>query len=107
MKHKQILSNIREKARQVLPQHSRLVLFGSQARGDAGAESDWDLLVLLDQDKVRPEDFDRYAFPFVDLGWSLGEYFSPKLYTFNDWNARHGTPFYKNVTKDGIELQWN
>lgn len=28
----------------------RVVLFGSRARGDAGAESDFDLLVVLDDD---------------------------------------------------------
>ena len=28
----------------------RVILFGSQARGDAAAESDWDLLIVLDDD---------------------------------------------------------
>ena len=32
----------------------RVILFGSHARGEAGPDSDWDLLVVLDDD-VPPE----------------------------------------------------
>jgi predicted nucleotidyltransferase len=28
----------------------RIILFGSQARGDAGPDSDWDLLIIVDDD---------------------------------------------------------
>jgi predicted nucleotidyltransferase len=40
----QILENIRTLKRQLLP-NDRMILFGSQARGDARPDSDWDLLV--------------------------------------------------------------
>ena len=77
---------------------------GSQARGDVHEESDWDILILLDKEKITSADFDTYAYPLIDLGWQLGEYFSTKLYTFNEWMKRKGTPFFKNVELDGIEL---
>jgi uncharacterized protein len=32
----------------------RIILFGSQARGDAGPDSDWDLLIIVD-DNAPPE----------------------------------------------------
>jgi len=35
-----------------------VILFGSRARGDAGLDSDWDLLVVVDDGARRAEDFD-------------------------------------------------
>ena len=80
-------------------------LFGSQARGDVHDESDWDILILLDKEKITSADFDTYAYPLVDLGWQFSEYFSTKLYTFTEWMKRKGTPFFKNVELDAIELE--
>ena len=41
----------------------------------------------------------------MDLGWQFSEYFSTKLYTFTEWMKRKGTPFFKNVELDAIELE--
>ena len=32
---------------------AKVILFGSQARGDAKEDSDWDILILLNKDKVE------------------------------------------------------
>jgi len=97
-----ILENIRTIKRQLLPD-DRLILFGSQARGDAREGSDWDLLVLLGKDKKERTDKDK-IFEFVLMGWKLGVYLSIKLYTENEWDMRKYTPFYENVVNDGIEI---
>lgn len=83
---------------------AKVILFGSRARGEAHAESDWDFLILLNKDKIEDADFDQISYPLVELGWSEGEQFSPKLYTVKDWLNRSFTPFYKNVEKEGIIL---
>jgi len=97
----QILENIRALKRKILP-NDRLILFGSQARGDAKPSSDWDLLMVLDKDKVTYEDENKYAYPFAEMGWDYGTYISVKIYTLNEWKLRSFTPFYYNVQKDGI-----
>ncbi len=99
-----ILLDIANLKAATLPKDGRLLLFGSQARGDSNEESDWDLLMLLNKESISHEDFDLYAYPFVMLGMKHGEYFSVKQYTLKEWGKRKGTPFYKNVMKDGIEL---
>ena len=42
--------------KKVLPSTASLWLYGSRARGTANTESDWDLLILLDEDKQKTTD---------------------------------------------------
>lgn len=104
MPNENILNSIRNLGIKVLPKGTRLILFGSQARGDVHTESDWDLLILLNDNSFQKDRFSAFAYPFVELGWNYGAYFSPKIYTNSEWQQRKGTPFYVNVNKDGIVL---
>lgn len=87
-----------------MPKGTRVVLFGSQARGDAQDESDWDVLILMDKPKIDSTDYDAYAYPLVEFGWKNNEQVSPILYTYHDWQKRYPTSFYQNVETEGIEL---
>ena len=99
-----ILSSIRALGAKVLPKGARLILFGSQARNDARDDSDWDLLILLKDQQLQKDTFGAYAYPFVELGWEYGTYFSPKIYTYAEWARRKGTPFYDNINREGVIL---
>ena len=99
-----IIQMIRETGRKVVPPGGQIWLYGSRARGDAHADSDWDVLILIDGFKATGEDFDRFAYPFVDYGWSVGEQIHPLIYSYIDWEKRSFTPFYKNVQAEGISL---
>lgn len=99
----ELLLSIKNVITSVVP-NGKIILFGSQARGDAKNDSDWDLLVLLDKAVIESSDFDTISYPLYELGWSEGEQFSPKLYTVKDWMKRSFTPFYKNVENEGIVL---
>ena len=100
MERTQIIDNIKQVAKQVLPKGSTLYLYGSQARGDWHEGSDWDLLVLLDKPRLEHEDFDKYSFPFVEMGWNIGEDIRPHAYTKQEWfNGPHAM-FYYNVEED-------
>jgi len=99
----QIFNEIRTLKRQILP-NEKVILFGSQARGDAREDSDWDLLVLLDKEKKAFEDEDTYGYPFAEMGLKYKTYISVKMYTEKEWDKRKSTPFYKNVEQDGIKI---
>ena len=100
----EILEQLKLKVKQTLPQGAKLLLFGSRARGDASAESDWDFLLLLVKPELQGDDYNKYVYPIVRTGWNLGEYFSVKTYTTQEWLSRKGTPFYKNVEREGIAV---
>lgn len=99
-----IMHSIQETASKVLPIGALMILFGSRARGDAREDSDWDLLILLEQDKVSHDDYNNIAFPLVELGWKINAEINPLVYTYAEWGKRHFTPFYKNVEQEGIVL---
>ncbi|MDR1984494.1 MAG: nucleotidyltransferase domain-containing protein [Prevotellaceae bacterium] len=100
----QILENISELKRRLLP-NDRLILFGSQARGDAQPDSDWDLLVLLNKNERKFEDYDNFAYPFTEIGWNYGVAINTVLYTKEQWEKGKIFPFYKNVMREGIEIK--
>lgn len=101
--NEQILEQIRLLKRHLLP-NGRLFLYGSQARGDAHDDSDWDLLVLLNKPVHHSDDYDNYGYPFTEIGWKYGVYISPKVYTSVEWEKQRSSFFYKNVTHEGIEI---
>jgi len=99
-----IISQIQALGRKVLPEGSHLLLYGSRARGDNHADSDWDLLVLLNRPQNENADFAAIAYPLMELGFDLGQYFSVHTYSQQEWSDMSFTPFYKNVERDKILL---
>ena len=99
-----ILMQIQTLGRDLLPEGSSLLLYGSRARGDNREDSDFDLVVLLDKDRQQLQDFTDYAYPFMEMGWEIGAEINPMLYTRKEWQERHFTPFYQNVEHDKIVL---
>jgi uncharacterized protein len=81
---------------------AKIYLYGSRSRGNAKSNSDWDLLILLNKDKISQEDEQRITNPLYDLEFDTGEVISPMIYTEKEWNTKHKiTPFFQNVMKEG------
>lgn len=103
MELNQVISDIKRVARATLPPNSKLLLYGSRARGDARPDSDWDLLILIDKPKITADDYD-VTYPFRELGWSINEEINPQIYSETQWRRWTFLPFYKNVERDKILL---
>ena len=99
----QIFNEIQTLKRQILP-NEKVILFGSQARGDAKEDSDWDLLVLLDKEKRNYiEDYSNYAYPFAELGLKYNTLISAIVHTKKDWES-HPSVLKYNIELEGIEI---
>ncbi len=101
---KEIISRIKDSIYASSP-NATVILYGSQARGDFKEDSDLDILILLDQDKITREDEKKIKYPLYDIEFETGKIISPLVLTKSDWESRHRiTPFYDNVSKEGIEI---
>lgn len=87
------------------PPYVKAYLFGSRARGDNRPDSDWDVLLLFDNDKVTDEDFRKYSYPLDKLGWNIDAEINPVLFTRKRWDeASQQTMFYHHVMAERIPL---
>jgi len=85
---------------------AELYLYGSRARQDAKKISDWDLLILLNANKISFGFETRFMDEFYDLEVEPGEVISPLIYTKADWNENHSiTPLFENIQKEGIRIK--
>jgi len=104
-RHNRILNEIRELAHNIFANLPVSVfLYGSRARGDSGPNSDWDLLIVADDAISTIDAFEKFAYPFTEIGWRLGEQITPLLYTKSEWDAERNTAFYINVNNEAILL---
>ena len=101
---KDILLSIKKSVKSTVP-NAIVILYGSYARGEENYESDIDLLILLDKDKITWQDEKKIKYPLYDIEFDTGKIISPLVLTKKDWETRHRiTPFYENVVNEGVVL---
>ena len=84
---------------------AEVILFGSHARGKATEESDWDVLILIDNPKSNRSVESIYRDEMFLLELQLGEPISTFVYSKKDWETKYiFTPLYTNIKKEGVKL---
>ncbi|MCF8371171.1 MAG: nucleotidyltransferase domain-containing protein [Bacteroidales bacterium] len=84
---------------------AEVILFGSHARGDARVDSDWDVLILIDQIKQDRTIEKIYRDAMFELELEIGQPISTFVFSKMEWVTKHSaTPLYKNIQTEGVKL---
>jgi len=104
MSRKEIVMQIQVLMRRLFPT-AEVILYGSEARNEARPDSDIDLLILVDGDKLTMQQEDAITTPLYELELQTGVSISPIVMLKKQWDNRPMiTPFYLNIKKEGIRL---
>jgi predicted nucleotidyltransferase len=101
MYRKEIVNQLSNLIHQNAPD-ARVILFGSEARGDAMPDSDIDLLILLNKDKVSLRERQSITYLLYDVELETGILINPLVIPLSIWESKYKiTPFYQNILREG------
>ncbi len=102
MTQKRLLNEIKARLHSAHGNRLRgLVLYGSEARGDAGADSDIDLLVLLDKVSDYGRDLDTNLRALYPLALETGRPISAKPVSAEQYETVD-CPLYREAHQEGV-----
>lgn len=104
MNREQLVSEIKNLIFSEYPS-AEIILFGSRSRGEGTVRSDWDILIILEEQVSEKEKIELQNKIF-EIELFSGEIINSIIHTRQEWQNPlfRATPFYRNVTHEGISL---
>jgi len=79
-----------------------IILFGSRARGDSYLESDYDLIVLVDQEsKVLNDKIFNVS---CKIGWEHNVVITVFVHERSYYESKKYEPLFMNIRKEGVHI---
>lgn len=104
MRRTKIINRITRELKRVAPDAEK-ILYGSEARGDASPDSDIDLLILVEGEKITIAQEEEITTPLYRIELETGIPIHPIVMPKRNWyNRPFKTPFYINVMNEGVML---
>ena len=100
----EIVKQIKETLQRVAPT-AQSFMYGSQARGDFRPDSDIDLLIIVDEDRLSIKEEQQITIPLYEIEMETGVPISAMIVLKKNWKKRpFKTPFQINIMNEGIVL---
>ena len=100
MTREEILASIKEKVLSIVP-GAKVMLFGSRARGDWHEESDWDILVLTEEEVTHELD-DKVFKAVYPISFEIFSVIQTVVANVKDWEQHPGWYSLWLSTKDDL-----
>jgi len=99
-----LIEQVKKAVNEIEPD-AEIILYGSRSRGDSSAESDWDLLILIDG-TINDERIDRIRYRLYQIEWNSGEVLSSIIRNRKEWHSFPYTsmPLYHKIENEGVLL---
>jgi len=97
-----LAAKVKDQLAETLGQPVKVIMYGSQARGDATKESDIDLLVVLPS--INTNTRKMLSDVAWEVGFDAGKVISTVPTTADEMKYYAILPFYKNVKREGIAV---
>jgi uncharacterized protein len=104
MKQEELLQRVKQAVHDAEP-GAEIILYGSRARQEAGSESDWDFLVLVDGPMSEAR-ADSIRHRLYEIEWESGEVLCAVVRSRQEWQSPRyrAMPFRQNVEREGVTL---
>jgi len=105
-----LLGELKNELKKLYGEHLKdIILYGSYARGDYDSESDIDIMILVDLDDIKQQEYrDVLAEKVTDLSIKYEVLVSVMDNYYKNFNHRASyVPFYKNIMQEGIRIYAN
>ncbi len=87
-----------------IDQSAEVILFGSRARGDFKNDSDWDVLILVDENESNFRFKKKIRKELFNLQLESNQIITGIIRNKNIWKQLKNTPLYREIKRDGIAL---
>ena len=84
---------------------AKIILFGSRSRKTESRDSDWDILIIINENIREKEKIELYNKLF-EIELASGEIINAIIHTKQEWNdpLMQSTPFSRNIVDEGVSV---
>jgi predicted nucleotidyltransferase len=97
-----LISAVKNTVREVAP-NSKIILFGSRSRNDFSEESDWDFLILTEEEATENHK-EKIRAHLFEIELNTNQSISSIIHSKKEWENFKITPLYQTIEDEGVAV---